>query len=68
MFSGFDDEGWWLVVLGWLGVRGNQGWPKTGRKTPNGSWGRGAGLLERERREKMRFGLGCIFLTNQKST
>jgi len=30
--------------------------------------GGGAGMLERERREKMGFGLGCIFLTNQKST
>jgi len=26
VFTGFDDGGWWLVVLGCRGVRGNKGW------------------------------------------
>ena len=58
MFGGFEDGGWCLVVLGcWRGVRGS---PKLAKKHQD-QCGEGAGMFEREGREKMAFGLGCIF-------
>ena len=50
MFSGFDDGGWLLMVLGCRGVGGNQGWSKTGRKHQTAA--RGWGWRDRERNER----------------
>ena len=65
MFSGFDDGGWWLVVLGcprgWRQLGLAENWLENTKQ----QLGEGAGVLERERREKMGFGLGCVFFTNQ---
>ena len=64
IFSGFDDGGWWLVVLGCRGGRRPPGLAeKLARKHPNSSW---AGWpCEREKGErKWVFGLSCVFLTN----
>jgi len=32
MIGGFEDWGWWLVVLWCWGVRGHPGWPKNTKK------------------------------------
>ena len=46
MFSDFDDEGWWLVVLGcWKGL-------KTGEKPPQTEAESGWMFREREREER----------------
>ena len=60
MFSGFDDGGWWLVVLGCRGFGGNMAGRKlTGKHhTAKGGAGR---VGERKRREKICFGLSCVF-------
>ena len=58
MFSGFDGEGWYLVILGCRGEsEAAQSWPKNAKI----SWGGGLAWLERERREKMGLSFGCIF-------
>ena len=55
MFSGFDDGGWWLMVLGcWEGFETTG----AGRKLAENhhkQWLKAAGRLGRERREKMEF-------------
>ena len=51
MFSGFDDGGWWLVVLG---CRGSQRQPKAGRELAEkhqDQWGEG-GWRVKERKER----------------
>jgi len=64
MLSGFDDGGWWLVVVGCRGGAEDTGASqKTDRKTPKQQLGWLA-VYERERREKMGFGLSCVFWNN----
>ena len=57
MFGGFEDGGWWLVVLGCRGeFEVAENWPKN----IGNSWG--VAMVRERRREKMRFGFGCIFI------
>ena len=60
VFSGFDDGGWRLVVLGCWGVGGNQGWPKNSPENTTQLKGGAGRVGERKEREKMCFGLSCV--------
>ena len=62
LFSGFDDGGWWLVVLGYWGIGSEvtrAGW-KLAEKHHIAEGGAGR-VGERKEREKMCFGLSCVF-------